>query len=137
MLCGIRRVVTLFIPTNSLNVGITYIALNESIEPLNDVSVRLSVQMALDRQALLDSSLNGRGELEQGIFPHGLSGYNENLAEIPYDPDGAVALLAEAGYADGFEMTISVKSTVSSWEKSMMEEVASMWEKIGVTASFV
>ena len=115
-------------------VGITYIALNESIEPLNDVSVRKALQMALDRQALLDSSLNGRGELEQGIFPHGLSGYNENLPEIPYDPDGAVALLAEAGYEDGFEMTISVKSTVSSWEKSMMEEVASMWEKIGVTA---
>ncbi|WP_029323367.1 ABC transporter substrate-binding protein [Butyrivibrio sp. AE3004] len=116
-------------------VGITYIALNESIEPLNDVSVRKALQLALDRQALLDSSLNGKGEIEQGIFPHGLSGYNEDLAEIAYDPDAAASLLAEAGYGDGFEMTISVKSSVSSWEKPMMEDVASMWDKIGVKAT--
>ncbi len=116
-------------------VGITYIALNESIEPLNNVAVRKALQMALDRQALLDSSRNGRGEIEQGIFPHGLSGYNEDLPEIAYDPDEAAALLADAGYGDGFEMTISVKSSVADWEKSMMESVASMWEKIGVKAT--
>ncbi|SDB10052.1 ABC transporter substrate-binding protein [Butyrivibrio sp. INlla16] len=116
-------------------VGITYIALNESIDPLNNVAVRKALQMALDRQALLDSSRNGRGEIEQGIFPHGLSGYNEDLPEIAYDPDAAAALLADAGYGDGFEMTISVKSSVAEWEKSMMESVASMWEKIGVKAT--
>ena len=116
-------------------VGITYIALNESIEPLNDVSVRKALQLSLDRQALLDSSLNGRGEIEQGIFPHGLSGYNEDLPEIVYDPDQAAELLATAGYGNGFEMTISVKSSASSWEKAMMEEAASMWGKIGVKAT--
>ena len=116
-------------------VGITYIAINESIEPLNDVSVRKALQLALDREALLDMCLDGRGVIEQGIFPHGLSGYNEDLPEIPYDPDEAAKLLAEAGYGDGFEMTISVKSSASSWEKSMMELAASMWEKIGVKAT--
>ncbi len=116
-------------------VGITYIALNESIEPLNDVSVRKALQLSLDRQALLDSSLDGRGEIEQGIFPHGLSGYNENLPEIAYDPDAAAKLLADAGFGDGFEMTISVKSSASAWEKSMMEQAASMWEKVGIKAT--
>ncbi len=116
-------------------VGITYIALNESVEPLNDVSVRKALQLALDREELMDISLKGRAILEQGIFPHGLNGYNEDLPEISYDPDAAEKLLAEAGYSDGFEMTISVKNTAYPWEKAMMQDVAAMWSKIGVKAT--
>ncbi|WP_044932110.1 ABC transporter substrate-binding protein [Butyrivibrio sp. AC2005] len=116
-------------------VGITYIVLNESVEPLNDVSVRKALQLALDREELMDISLKGRAILEQGIFPHGLNGYNEDLPEISYDPDSAEKLLAEAGYKDGFEMTISVKNTAYPWEKAMMQDVAAMWSKIGVKAT--
>ena len=113
-------------------VGITYIALNESIEPLNDVSVRKALQLALNRTVLLDAILSGRGAIENGIFPHGLHGYNDQLPEIPYDPDAAAELLAEAGYEDGFDLTVSVKSSASQWEKNMMDVVASMWKNIGV-----
>lgn len=113
-------------------VGITYIALNESVKPLDDAAVRKALQLALNRQVLLDAVHSGRGSVENGIFPHGLYGYNEDLPEIPYDPEEAIRLLAEAGYPDGFDLTVSVKSSATQWESTMMNIVASMWEKIGV-----
>ncbi len=115
-------------------VGVTYIALNGSVEPLDDVRVRKALQLSVDRRVLLDAVYGGRGELENGIFPHGLYGFNETLAEIPYDIDKATELLTEAGYPNGFDMTISVKSTSSRWEDTMMRLTASMWKRIGVNA---
>ena len=116
-------------------IGITYIALNESVKPLDDVRVRKALQLSLDRQMLLDAIYSGRGSLENGIFPRGLKGYNPDLPEIPYDPAEAVRLLAEAGYPDGFDLTIGVKSSSTQWEKKMMTMAASMWSKIGVRAT--
>ncbi|MDO5702270.1 MAG: ABC transporter substrate-binding protein, partial [Lachnospiraceae bacterium] len=116
-------------------VPITYIALNESVRPLDDQRVRKALQLALDRQMLLDAAYSGRGEIENGIFPHGLHGHNDDLPEIPYDPDEAVRLLKEAGFADGFDLTISVKSSAARWERNMMNLVAAMWQKAGVNTT--
>ena len=116
-------------------IGITYIALNETVEPLNDVRVRRALQLALNRGLLLDAVYSGRGTVENGIFPHGLYGFNSELPEIPYDPDEARALLAQAGYADGFDLTVSVKASSTRREMILMEMSANMWEKIGVRAS--
>ncbi len=113
-------------------VGITYIALNESIEPLNDVRVRKALQLGLDRHTLMRALISGRGNVENGIFPHGLMGFNPDLEEIPYDPDEARRLLAEAGYPDGFDLNLY--DTVSSEDaaQDQMEIISYMWEKIGV-----
>ena len=115
-------------------IGITYIALNASVEPLNDARVRKALQLALHRTMLLDAVYSGRGVLENGIFPHGLYGYNPELPEIPYDPDTARALLDEAGYADGFDLRVTVKSSSTQWEMILMEMAVDMWKKIGVRA---
>lgn len=115
-------------------IGISYIALNQAVAPLNDVRVRKALQLALDRQMLLDAVYSGRGDLENGIIPRGLNGYNPDLPAIAYDPDAARALLSEAGYVDGFDLKISVKSSAIQKEKQLMEMAASMWEKIGVRA---
>ena len=116
-------------------VGITYIALNESVEPLDSDLVRKALQYALNRDTLLDSIYSGRGTIENGIFPHGLYGYNDKLPKIPYDPDEAARLLSQAGYEDGFDLTISVKSSATQGERKLMEMAASMWQKVGVRAS--
>lgn len=115
-------------------IGITYIALNESIAPLHNVQVRKALQLALNRTMLLDAVYSGRGALENAIFPHGLYGYNPELPEIPYDPDAAKALLEEAGYPDGFDLQVSVKSSSTQWEMVLMEMAVEMWKKIGVRA---
>ncbi|MBR1558938.1 MAG: ABC transporter substrate-binding protein [Clostridia bacterium] len=115
-------------------VGLTYIALNESIAPLDDVRVRRALQLALDRHALLMSAYGGRGTIENGIYPHGLIGFDPDLPEIPYDPQAAAALLEEAGYADGFDLEISVEDDASNY-RELLELAASMWRKVGVRAS--
>ena len=116
-------------------IGITYITLNESVEPLNDVRVRKAMQMSLNRKLLLNVVYSGLGSVENGIFPVGLYGHNPELPEIPYDTEEAAALLAEAGYPDGFDMDVQIKSSSTKWEMTLLRLAVSMWEKIGIRAS--
>ena len=115
-------------------IGITYIALNEAIAPLNDVRVRKALQLSLDRKILLEAVYGGRGMVENGIFPHGLYGFDPELPEILCDPEEARKLLDEAGYPDGFDLTVSVNSSSTRWELDVLRLAASMWEKVGVRA---
>lgn len=115
-------------------VGITYFTMNFNKEPFSDVKVRKAVQMAIDRQAILDALYGGRGQIEQGIFPHGLIGFNADQEEIKYDPEGAKALLAEAGYADGFDMEIAADSSASDTITMALEIVSSQLAEVGINA---
>lgn len=116
-------------------VDISYITLNQAVEPLNDVRVRKALQMSLDRQMILDALYSGRGTVEEGIFPHALKGYNPDLEPIGYDPAGAVALLTEAGYPEGFNLEIQVNASAGRTIRDLMTLAASMWKKIGVKAT--
>ena len=115
-------------------IGITYIALNEAIAPLNDVRVRKAMQLSLNRAILLTAVYGGRGSVENGVFPHGLYGFNPELPEIPYDPEAARQLLAEAGLPEGFDLVVSVNSSSTRWELYLLRLAASMWEKAGIRA---
>lgn len=96
-------------------VGIYYISLNQKLEPWTDVRVRKAFQMAIDRKTILEKMFHGRGILADGIMPKGLVGYNPQLEPIEYSPEKAAGLLAEAGYADGVDVTIV---QVSSWSQN-------------------
>lgn len=115
-------------------VGITYVTMNQKIAPLEDVRVRKAIQMSIDRQAILDALYGGRGQVEQGIFPHGLIGFNANQAPITYDPEGAKALLAEAGYGDGFTMELAADSSASSTMTMALEIIKEQLAQIGINA---
>ena len=113
-------------------ISTTYIALNESVKPLSDVRVRKALQLGLNRALLLDAAYSGRGYLENGILPHGVYGFNPDLPEIPFDQDRARALLRQAGYPDGFDLTFTVSAASSLGETALIRTAASAWEKIGV-----
>ena len=115
-------------------ISTTYIALNESMEPLNDVRVRKALQLALNREVLLDAAYSGRGIQVNGIMPEGFYGYNPDLPGIPYDPEEAKRLLKEAGLEDGFSMLFHISSASSMKELNLINTAVSMWEKIGVHA---
>ena len=115
-------------------VGITYIALNQTSGVLQDVRVRKALQLALNRRVLLDAAYAGRGQIENGIFPKGLIGHNDALEEIPYDPEAARQLLNEAGYPNGFDLTISARSSSTPVDVSLVRLAITMWEEIGVRA---
>ncbi len=116
----------------SHQMSLTYIALNQSIRPLDDVRVRRAMQLALNRQMILDAVYNGRGTVENGIFPHGLTGFNPELPAISYEPEEAKRLLKEAGYEGGFDLEIAVNASVGSTVLELMRMAASMWEKVGI-----
>ncbi|MDO4295786.1 MAG: ABC transporter substrate-binding protein [bacterium] len=114
-------------------VGVYYYSFNQNIEPFSDVRVRKALQMAIDRQAILDALYSGKGQLENGIFPHGLIGYNAELPQIEYNPEKAKELLAEAGYPDGFSMEIAETTDADATTVQRDEILQAMLGEIGVT----
>ena len=116
----------------------TYLALNENIEPLGDVRVRKAIQMAIDRQTILDSVYSGDGNLVDGIYPEGLIGYSaDNQGWLTYDPEGAKALLAEAGYADGFAMELASDSSASASVLLVLQIIQQNLADVGIQAEIV
>ena len=115
-------------------VGITYFTMNFNKEPFQDVKVRQAVQMAIDRQAILDALYGGRGQVEHGIYPYGLIGFNEGQTKISYDPEGAKALLEEAGYGSGFTMELAADASASDTVTMALEIIKEQLSEVGIQA---
>ncbi len=112
--------------------GTSYLSLNESIEPLGDVKVRKALQMAIDRDTLIQSMYYGAATPACTFLPEGVPGYDKDSEPIKYDPEGAKKLLEEAGYADGFDLTITQTTDSSQSDQEVNEAIAKMFEAIGV-----
>lgn len=117
-------------------VGIYYYSINAEIKPFDDVRIRKAFQMSFDKQQLLDTLFDGRGTVQSGIMPPGLIGHNPDLPEIKYDPVKAKALMAEAGYPDGFEMDICMVTDNPNTLR-LNEMVQAMLAKVGIKANIV
>ena len=118
-------------------VGTDYLTMNENIEPMNDVRVRKAFQMAIDRASILEVVYGGDGVLVDGIFPYGGIGFcEENQGWLQYDPEGAKALLEEAGYADGFEMELSADADEAQ-RLLLLQIVQQNLEEVGIKANIV
>jgi len=119
-------------------INIAYLHINQRIEPFNDVRIRLALQRAIDRQAILDSPLlhGGNGVVHHGIMPAGLMGNNPNLPEIPFDQDEARRLMAEAGYPDGFEMDLyQLPFSSADYMTYVNEMVQAHLAQVGIVAT--
>ncbi len=88
------------------------LAMNNLVKPYDDVRVRKAISMAVNKKEIIEGVMDSSAtELYSNFSPIMKSYYNDQLVnENPYDLEKAKALLAEAGYADGFEMTITVPS---------------------------
>ena len=74
-------------------------------EAIGKVEVRQAINYAIDRDAMLQAVAQGHGTVTGQVFPETSPGYDAALDEAyPFDPEKAKELLAEAGYADGFEL---------------------------------
>ena len=113
--------------------GTDFIMFNTAIEPLNDVKVRKALQMAVDRQAMLDALYGGQGTVMNTFIPVGVLSHNDSAPEIPYDPAAAKALLSEAGYPNGFDMELAVASN-NATALNVCTIVQSYLSQIGVRA---
>ncbi len=113
--------------------GTYYLMFNTAIEPLDNPNVRKALQMSINRQALLDSFYNGRGNLLNCFLSVGVPGHDDSAAEIPYDPEQAKQILADEGYADGFDMELAV--TANSSDLPVYKAISSELKKVGVRAT--
>lgn len=92
--------------------NIAYLALNTNIKPFDNPKVRQAVAYAIDKQAILDGFYGGVGTVADDFLPDVLSWARpDTLEKYSYDPAKAKALLAEAGYPDGFSTMVLTDGT--------------------------
>jgi len=111
----------------------TFMALNNQVAPFNDVRVRHAMAHALDRQLIVDKILNGNATLINGILSPDAFGKNQNLPAYEYDVDKAKALLADAGYPDGLDVTLDVVGS----SKDIAEAIAAVLSKADIRVKVV
>ena len=104
----------------------------ESQEWQNAVMVKRAMAIAIDRQAIVDNILSGFG---QPLYMRDWMGHDAKADPrwvFEYDPDMARQLLADAGYADGFSITLTPAIRNAPGEVPACEAVGQYWEAIGI-----
>jgi dipeptide transport system substrate-binding protein len=121
-----------------LNIG--YLAFNNMKAPFTDKRVRQAINMAIDKKAILEAIYQGAGTPAVNLIPPTMWSYNKSIKDWPYDPAKAKALLAQAGFPNGFETTLwalPVQRPYNPDGKRMAEMMQSDLAKIGIKANIV
>jgi dipeptide transport system substrate-binding protein len=109
-------------------------------KPFSDLRVRQALTMAIDHENLVKAVFQGSGTPTMAVVPSALWGHNSELEPYQYDPAGAKALLAEAGYPNGFAVDLWAIPVVRAYMpngRRAAEMIQADWAKIGVTAKVV
>lgn len=93
-------------PYTLYNIAMEFIGFNTQKEPLDDVRVRQAISHVVDREEIIDGIYSGTGKIPKGPIVEGLTGHDEEVENLEYDLEEAERLMAEAGYEDGFDISI-------------------------------
>jgi peptide/nickel transport system substrate-binding protein len=115
--------------------GETIMAMNNGKKPFDDIRVRRAMSYAVDRQAVIDGAMFGYGTPIGSHFSPADPGYVDLTGLYPHDPDRARALLADAGYPDGFKVTL--KLPPPSYARRGGEIIADQLKAVGVDARII
>jgi len=122
----------------SMNVG--YLAFNTEKAPFDNKLVRQALNMAVNKQGLIDAFYNGLAEPAKNPLPPSLWGYNDAIVDYEYNIDKAKQLLADAGYPNGFDTDfwyMPVPRPYIPQGKKIAEAMQSDFAKIGVNVNLV
>lgn len=112
--------------------GETILSTNNKQPPFDDVRVRQALAHAIDRQAIVDGAMFGYGTPIGTHFAPHHPAYVDLTGNSAYDPEKAKALLAEAGFADGFETTLHLPPP--SYARRGGEIIAAQLAEVGIKA---
>lgn len=110
-----------------------FIALNNEGSIFNNLKVRQAMAHAVDKNLIVDKLFNGTAALIDGILSPDAFAYNPDLITYDYDPAKAKALLAEAGYPDGIDVTLETEGAY----KDTAEAIGALMGKSGIRVSIV
>lgn len=105
---------------------------SEIKNPLNDKRVRLALSKAINRNAIVSRVMEGVAIPASQFLPDGYFGTSPNLKPEAYDPEGAKKLLAEAGYPNGFKLTIHGPNGRYINDAKIIEVAAQLFTRVGI-----
>jgi dipeptide transport system substrate-binding protein len=120
------------------NVG--FVAYNTQHAPLNKLDVRRALDMAIDKPAIIQAVFSGNATVATNPMPPAQWSYDKQLKDAPHDPAKAKALLAQAGFPDGFDLTLWAMPVQRPYNPNahlMAQLIQQDWAKIGVRAKIV
>ena len=105
--------------------------------PLKDARVRKALSKMINRPAIVDRVMEGEAIPAGQLVPDFLFGATKNLKVEAFDPEGAKKLLAEAGYPDGFEITLYATNNRYVNDAKIAQAIAQMWTRGGIPTKVV
>jgi peptide/nickel transport system substrate-binding protein len=103
--------------------------------PLKDVRVRRAISMAIDRRAIVDRIMDGEAGAANQLCSPACGGGAHELEPIAYDPEAARRLLTEAGYPNGWSMTLHGLKGATANDDKVALSVAQYLNRIGIAVS--
>jgi dipeptide transport system substrate-binding protein len=120
-----------------LNVG--YLAFNTEKPPFDNVRVRQALNMAINKDAIIEAVFQGAGKVAKNPIPPTIWSYNDNVQDYPYDPDQAKQILEEEGVSDLKTniWAMPVQRPYNPNARRMAELIQADWREVGVDAEIV
>jgi len=107
---------------------------NKPGTPMADIRVRKAMYMAINEGEIIEKVMRGHAAPAAQIPDPPTIGHCGDLKRMPYDPEGAKKLLKEAGYENGFEVTLSGPNDRYIQDEQIVEAVAKYLAKVGIKA---
>jgi peptide/nickel transport system substrate-binding protein len=104
----------------------------EGKSPFLDKRVRAAVSKAINRQAIVERIMGGHAVAAGELLPYPLFGATRDFPVEKYDPEAAKKLLAEAGYPNGFEVTLGTPNDRYINDEKIAQAVAQMLTRVGI-----
>ena len=95
--------------------NVFYVGFNVDMEPFDDEKVRQAIAMAIDKERIVENFYPAGSEPAEQFLPDAIPGAVEGFEGNEHDPEGARALLEEAGFPDGFDVTLSLRDVVRGY----------------------
>jgi len=103
--------------------------------PFKDVRVRRAVSLAINREAIASRIMGGQATPANQMAPPVTFGHDPSIPAERFDPDAARRLLAEAGYPNGFRLTVHTPTARYQSDVAVAQAIAQMLARIGIEAA--